>query len=221
MFTSWLSRWLSKARLFKSKEPNTGPSREEIDALPVFQGLRMEDIVVVGSDEGAARAVEELMKQRVVGFDTESKPTFLKGQVSTGPHIAQFSTMNRAFVFLLQEPGCRSAVRTLMAAPALEKVGFGLGDDLKRIRLKLSVEPRSVVDLETMFRSAGYRRGIGVKTAVAIALKKRFQKSRKTTTSNWAAHALTDKQITYAANDAYASICVYNEMIQSGRKNKQ
>jgi ribonuclease D len=92
-------------------------------------------------------------------------------------------------------------------------VGFGLGDDLKRIRIKLGVQPGSTVDLETLFTAKGYKRGVGVKIAVAIALKRQFKKSKKASTSNWGNKHLTDKQLLYAANDAYAAMRVYDAMV--------
>ena len=207
------------ARLFSRRKahdphsrPPVWPTREQIALLPPFDALGFDDILEISTAPDARRAEEELMAAGVVGFDTESKPTFTKGHVSTGPHVAQFSTMERAYVFMLHDAESRRVVKALIASKTLKKVGFGLGDDLKRIPIKLGVQPESVLDLETLFREKGHGRGVGVKVAIAITLKRRFMKSKKASTSNWAARRLTDKQLLYAANDAYAAICAFHAL---------
>ena len=77
---------------------------------------------------------------------------------------------------------------------------------------KLGVEPAGVLELNHVFRERGYRKDMGVKGAVAVLFSQRFIKSRKATTSNWAAPRLTEAQIIYAANDAYAAIRVYEAL---------
>ncbi len=207
------ARLLARLRKQDPQARNTRwPTREQILLLPPFDALGFDDIVEVANAADAHRARQELMTAGVVGFDTESKPTFQKGHVSTGPHVAQFSTMDKAYVFMLHDAESRKATCDLIASKTLKKVGFGLGDDLKRIPIKLGVQPHSVLDLETLYREKGHGRGVGVKVAVAISLKRRFMKSKKASTSNWASHRLTDKQLLYAANDAYAAICVFHAM---------
>jgi hypothetical protein len=208
-----IRRWFE--RLFKPPvddpraRPARWPSAEEIVLLPAFHALGFRDIVEVAAPADARRAYEHLATAGVVGFDTESKPTFRKGEVSNGPHVAQFATTGRAYVFMLHDPECRKTAATLIALGALKKVGFGLGDDLRRIREKLRVEPREVLDLETLFAEKGFGRGVGVKVGVALALKRSFKKSRKASTSNWSLRRLSDSQLLYAANDAYAAVRCY------------
>jgi ribonuclease D len=209
--------WLK--RLFAKTEPprHTGrhptwPTQEQILKLPPFEALDLNAIVQISSPEAARRACEELMHESVVGFDTESKPTFVKGQVSTGPHVVQFSTERRAYIFLLHHSEIRAAVRTLIAAPSLKKVGFGLNEDLRRIKAKLHITPESVLDLETMFSARGHGRGVGVKVGVAIVLKRRFSKSKRASTSNWMTRRLSVAQLLYAANDAYAPLRVFHAL---------
>ena len=103
------------------------------------------------------------------------------------------------------------AVGKLIACETLKKVGFGLSDDLRRIPIKFHVQPKAVLDLETLFVKKGYGRGVGVKVAVAIVFKRRFLKSKKASTSDWS-RPLNEKQILYAANDAYAAIKVYDAL---------
>jgi ribonuclease D len=100
----------------------------------------------------------------------------------------------------------------LLASHTAQKVGFGLGDDLRRIRAKLGVEAFGVVDLNHLFRARGYRKDIGVRTAVAILFGQRFLKSGKASTSNWAARQLSESQLLYAANDAWAAARVFAAM---------
>ena len=78
--------------------PKTTPHKADIAELEPFEGLGMEEIFVVSSARQAGLALEELMGAKEVGFDTESKPTFHKGQKSEGPHVLQFSTLAKAFI---------------------------------------------------------------------------------------------------------------------------
>jgi len=185
------------------------PGKEQIALLPEFARLGMDRIVLVTTAAQAQAARTELCASQVWGFDTESKPTFVKDQVSDGPHIVQLSTLERAWVFQLHDPGCAAAVAELLAMPGFTKAGFGLGDDRKRIQSKLGVQAADVLDLNTVFRERGYRKDMGVKGAVAVLFDQRFIKSKKAATSNWAAPRLTDGQLVYAANDAYAALRVY------------
>ncbi|QRF59612.1 3'-5' exonuclease [Variovorax paradoxus] len=188
------------------------PEREEIALLEPFEGLGLNDIVLVATRDDAERAAAALLAAGVVGFDTESKPTFARNEVSTGPHLVQFATRETAWLFQLHRTDCNEVLGALIGSEALRKVGFGLSSDLSLIRQKLKVEPRAVHDIDDEFRRRGYRRSVGVKTAVALVFGQRFAKSRKATTSNWASHRLSEAQLRYAANDAYASIRVFDAL---------
>ncbi|MES2529758.1 MAG: 3'-5' exonuclease [Pseudomonadota bacterium] len=184
------------------------PTKEEIALLDVFEGLGLRDIDVVSTAQQAAVALDEIGRLDTVGFDTESKPTFLKNEVSSGPHTVQFASLQRAWVFQLHDVDCRAAAASLLASSALTKIGFGLAGDRTQIRHTLGVEPQAVVDLDTVFKRRGYRNSVGVKTAVALVFNRRFVKSRKQTTSNWSQRQLSEGQVSYAANDAFAAMCV-------------
>lgn len=196
--------------------PPALPSREEIALLDVFDALDMRDIELVATAEDAVRALAALRQLSVVGFDTESKPTFLKNEVSTGPHTVQLASLDRAWVFQLHDPDCRAAAAQLLASNALTKVGFGLSSDRTQIRAKLEIEPQAIIDLDSVFRRRGYRNSVGVKTAVALVFGQRFVKSRKQTTSNWSSRHLTEAQLCYAANDAYAAMRVFDALEMPG-----
>lgn len=184
------------------------PSREAIALLPLFEGLQAPKIELVATGADATRALAVLETARWLGFDTESKPTFQKNEVSTGPHTLQLATLERAWVFQLHDAQCCAVAAQLLGSKALTKVGFGLDGDRTQIRAKLGIEPLSVLDLGSVFRQRGYRQSVGVKTAVAIVFGQRFTKSHKQSTSNWANRTLSEGQLRYAANDAWAAIRV-------------
>lgn len=188
------------------------PDKEQIAALEPFERLPLGRIALVATLAQAQHAIAELAGATVLGFDTESKPTFTKGEVSDGPHIVQLATLDQAWIFQLHDAECRAALAAFLATHPSQKVGFGLGDDVKRIRSKLGVEPLGIVDLNHLFRARGYRKDIGVKTAVAVLFERRFLKSGKASTSNWAARTLGESQLMYAANDAWAAARVFDAM---------
>jgi ribonuclease D len=191
---------------------HTTPDKAQIALLEPFDRLGLDRIELVSTAAQADSASAELAEAGVWGFDTESKPTFFKDQVSEGPHIVQLATLHKAWVFQLHDLECRVVVAQLLALPGVVKAGFGLGDDRKRIQSKLGVEPQGVLELNTIFRDRGYRKDMGVKGAVAVLFNRRFIKSKKATTSNWANQRLSEAQLIYAANDAYAAVRVFHEL---------
>jgi len=188
------------------------PDKDAIALLPVFDRLGLNQITLVSTEAEARAASEVLRKERAWGFDTESKPTFKVGEVSDGPHVLQLSTPQHAWVFQLHDLACRAVAAELMALGGIAKAGFGLGDDRKRIISKFGVEPQGILELNLVFHQRGYRKDMGVKGAVAVLFGKRYIKSKKAATSNWANARLTEAQLIYAANDAYAAIRVYNAL---------
>ncbi|NNG23553.1 3'-5' exonuclease domain-containing protein 2 [Massilia sp. ML15P13] len=161
----------------------------------------------------AEAALAALLAADVIGFDTESKPTFAKGEVSTGPHLVQLATNDLAYLFQIGSAASAQTALTVLK-PVLEsetilKVGFGLGDDLKRLRAKLGVETHKVLDLSTALRRRGERNTLGAKTAVARFFGQKLQKSKRITTTNWALPQLSDKQVLYAADDAHVALRIY------------
>ena len=194
---------------------HTTPDKDAIALLPPFERLGLDRITLVSTGVQAQQAHEQLLKTPAWGFDTESKPTFRVGEQSDGPHILQLSTAERAWVFQLHDPECRAVAAALLARTGIVKAGFGLGDDRKGIIYKLGVEPQGILELNTVFHQRGYRKDMGVKGAVAVLFKQRFIKSKKAATSNWANERLSEAQLVYAANDAYAAIRVL-EALDSG-----
>jgi len=188
------------------------PDKEAIALLPPFERLNLDRITLVNTAKQAQLAHDTLITSRAWGFDTESKPTFRVGEVSDGPHVLQLSTGERAWVFQLHDPDCKAVAADLLASPGIAKAGFGLGDDRKRIIQKFGVAPTGILELNTIFKAQGYRKEMGVKGAVAVLFKQRFQKSKKAATSNWANPQLSESQLIYAANDAYAAYRVWEAL---------
>jgi ribonuclease D len=188
------------------------PNKDAIALLPPFERLGLNRITLVNTGPQAVDAYEQLLQVKAWGFDTESKPTFKVGEQSDGPHILQLATTERAWVFQLHDTECRAVAAELLALSGIAKAGFGLGDDRKRIIHKLGVEPAGILELNTIFRERGYRKDMGVKGAVAVLFNQRFIKSKKAATSNWANPHLSEAQLVYAANDAYAAIRVLDAL---------
>ena len=189
-------------------------------SLPPYDGIRLADVVLVKTAADAAAALAALAASDAVGFDTESKPTFAKGEESTGPHLVQLATDEGAWLFQIgtqRDVAANAAsvaplldvLRAVLESETILKVGFGLGDDLRRVRAKLGIEPRNVLDLSTALRRRGERNPLGAKTAVARFFGKEMQKSKRITTTNWALPRLSEKQILYAADDAHVALRIY------------
>ncbi len=188
------------------------PHKSDIAELEPFDGLGLESIYVVTEERQAEIALNELMGAGLVGFDTESKPTFHRGQVSEGPHVLQFATVEKAYIFQSHCAESHPAIVELLSSTELTKIGFGLGGDLHQISLRFGIRPGSIVDLDRSFKQLGYRNAVGAKSAVAMLFNRKFLKSKSTTTSNWAKKELTERQLLYAANDAFAAIKVYHAL---------
>jgi ribonuclease D len=184
------------------------PTRDQIALLEPFSGLELDHIHVPAKSGEFASATAEINAAGIVGFDTESKPTFVAGDISEGPHLVQFALHDRAYLFQLHRAEGLPFLVELLQSERLIKVGFGLRSDRSHIRAKLGVEFGGVVDLNTVFSMDGYHKEIGVRAAVGLVLGRRFAKSRHVTTSNWAQPRLTPQQMRYAANDAYAALKV-------------
>lgn len=184
------------------------PTKAEIALLEPFLGLTLERIHVPAGREEFASATAEIKAAGVVGFDTESKPTFVTGDVSEGPHVVQFALHNKAYLFQLHQADGLPFLIELLQSEQLIKVGFGLKSDSGQIYAKLGVHLGALVDLNTLFSMDGYHKHMGVRAAVGMVFNQRFPKSKKVTTSNWSQPQLTPQQMLYAANDAYAALKV-------------
>lgn len=182
------------------------PDSEEL--LPPYDGIKLADVRLVKTERDAAEALAALSAMDVIGFDTESKPTFLKGEVSTGPHLVQLATDEAVYLFQIGATAPVGVLKAVLESRTILKVGFGLQDDVKRLQAKLGISTSSVLDLSTALRK-GERNTLGAKTAVARFFGQKLQKSKKITTTNWALPRLSEKQILYAADDAHVALKIY------------
>ena len=184
------------------------PDKSALLTLDPVPGLTLAQVRAPSRDDELAAAWADLRAQRFVGFDTEAKPTFAKGEVSGGPDVVQFATASTAYVLQLRHAASEDLVRQVLAERAVIKVGFGLGQDQQQLQQRLGTIAQPLLDLDRVFRRLGHGRTIGIKTAVAIVFNQRFVKSKRVTTSNWARHPLEPRQLLYAANDAWVALRV-------------
>jgi RNA polymerase sigma factor for flagellar operon FliA len=177
--------------------------------LPIYQGIGLDRISLVTTDELAEIALAALIAGDAIGFDTESKPTFNKGEVSTGPHLVQLATDTHAYLFPVARLTQSGVLKAILESPTLLKIGFGLGNDRSALKTRLGIELRNVLDLGEVLRGPGHRGTVGAKVAVAHFFGQKFQKSKKVGTSNWANPNLAERQLLYAANDAHVALKLY------------
>ena len=208
----------SEAQGKTGKPPRpVAPTKAETALLPEFQGLSLKQIFVPKTHSECQNAVDEIIAAGVSGFDTETKPTFRKGQKCTGPHVVQFALTDKAYLFQLHRDNCEKAAAEMISSKDVLKVGFGLKNDHGQIRKRLDITLNHVLDLDQIFRKLGYRSQIGVRGAIGVLLKQCFKKSKKTTTSNWALPELNQRQMLYAANDAFAALKIMEALETEGQ----
>lgn len=188
------------------------PTKDDIARMPQFDGLPPDHIHVVKKPPQIEFAIRALSEARFVGFDTETKPSFTKDAAPRGPHVIQFATLEHAFIVQVGEETPVDFLRLVIESSAIVKVGFGLKSDRDPLRRKLGIRLGEIVDLSHTVRKLGYRQAVGAKAAVAIVLGRRLRKSRSITTSNWALRNLSQNQLNYAAEDAYAPLAVFHAM---------
>lgn len=177
--------------------------------LPPYPGIALADITLVTSEALAATAQAALLAADAIGFDTESKPTFLKGEISTGPHLVQLATDRHAWLFPTSLAPGVATLKAVLESAQVKKIGFGLGNDRSALRARLGIELNDLLDLGEVLRGPGHRGTVGAKMAVAHFFGQRLQKSKKTGTSNWATARLSERQMLYAANDAHVALRVF------------
>lgn len=191
-------------------EKKSHPSKEEIAQLPPFAGLGLDRIFVVRSHAQWLHASAAIASEQVVGFDTESRPTWAKGAPRSGPHLLQFALHDRAY--LVQAPlfgQIIESLRTVLESDRILKVGFGLNSDRGPLVRTLGIRLKGTVDLSQTLRPLGYRQKLGVRAATAVVLREHLPKPLRITTSDWAQPHLSDRQRSYAADDAFAALRIH------------
>ena len=190
----------------------TLPSPDEIRQLPLFENIARQNIVLIQNLEQCVAIETELKTAAVLGFDSESKPTFKVGEVSTGPHLIQLATLDKAYLFQMND-SIWDFLKPIFASREQIKVGFGLKNDAHLFRKK-GIELNSVIELSKCFKAFGLNNPVGLKNAMALLFQVNFPKSKRISTSNWASKKLSPAQIDYAAADAYAPVLVFEELLR-------
>ena len=172
-------------------------SREEMANLPIrrYEG----EVCLVTTPQDLARALADIRQESVVGFDTETRPSFRKGE-SHPTCLVQAATASTVYLFQLRRLEVFPMLAELLAAPRIVKAGVGLAHDLRSLKLVLPFVEQNVLDLGVVARRGGLAQ-TGLRNLAGIFLGFRIPKGART--SNWAAAQLSAQQITYAATDAW------------------
>lgn len=173
-------------------------SREEMAKLPIrrYEG----EVCLVATSRDLERALADIRQESVVGFDTETRPAFRKGE-SHPPCLVQAATARAVYLFQLRQPDVFQVLAELLAEPRIVKVGVALANDLRPLKLLFPFMEQNVLDLGVVARRCSLSQ-TGLRNLAGIFLGFRIPKGART--SNWAAPRLSAAQITYAAMDAWA-----------------
>ena len=173
-------------------------SREAINELPIrrYEGA----VRLVSTREEMEHAAADFAQERVVGFDTETRPSFRAGE-SHPPALAQVATAHAVYLFQLRQMDFSAVLGKLLSSKTTAKAGIGLDYDLRELRKTFAFEPAAIVDLGALARRHQLEKS-GVRPLAALFLGFRIPKGAKTT--NWATRQLSPQQVTYAATDAWA-----------------
>jgi len=172
-------------------------TREEMSELPVrrYDG----PVHLLSAPSELKRAMQDLRDESVIGFDTETRPAFRRGE-SYHPSLVQFATAKAVYLVQVQQVDYAESLREIFSSANLTKAGVSVKDDLRNLKNLFEFEENAVVDLGKLARRYGLKQ-TGVRNLAGIFLGVRIPKGEKTT--NWAARRLTPRQITYAATDAW------------------
>ncbi len=172
-------------------------SREELADLPIrrYEG----DVRLALTGDEVERAMQDIRNETVVGFDTETRPAFSKGE-SHLPCLAQLATERAVYLLPLRRADAHVLLKSLLEDAAVVKAGVAVAHDLRELKHVFAFEHKNVVELGATARRCGYGQ-TGLRNLAAIFLNIRIPKGSRT--SNWAAERLTQQQITYAATDAW------------------
>lgn len=190
-----------------SSENDATVSKEEISRMPLedFPGR----IVVVGTPEEAECALADLCTAPLIGFDTETRPSFRKGRMHQVA-LMQLSTERVCYLFRLNQLGFPAPLLNFLQDRKIKKVGLSLRDDFMMMRKVADFEPAGFVDLQSFVQQ--YRiEAQSLQKIYALLFKKKISKSQRL--SNWEAEELTEGQKKYAAIDAWACIRIYNHLL--------
>lgn len=184
---------------------------EEIERLEQasFPG-RIHLIDTVGSEFN--KAVSYLKSQKVIGFDTETRPCFSASQPRYGVGLLQLSGKEHAFLFRINHMGLPKKLSSLLASDKVIKVGAAVTDDIRGLQKYREFTPKAFVDLQKIVGDYGIH-DRSVKKMTAIILGFRISKAQQL--SNWEAETLSESQMKYAATDAWVCREMYLRLMNS------
>lgn len=185
-------------------------SREEVNALPIrrYEGA----VHVIAAPGELAPAMDDILQETLVGFDTETRPAFRPGE-SYPPSLAQVATARAVYLFQVQRADVAAAVARMLSEEHIVKAGVGMADDLRSLKKVVAFHEKSIADVGTLAQRHGLKQS-GVRNLAGLFLGFRIPKGTKT--SNWARHKLTEQQIVYAATDAWACRELYLKFRELG-----
>ena len=187
---------------------------ELIEQLPV--GVFPGEITVRDSlGEEYRSAVRYLKRQKVLGFDTETKPCFTPHAPQSGVALLQLSGPNRAFLFRVKSLGMQRALCNILSNPDIVKVGAATTDDIRGLQRYSRFQHQSFVDLQHIVADWGIR-DKSVKKMAAIIIGVKISKAQQL--SNWEAETLSEQQQKYAATDAWICREMYLKLMKTKQK---
>lgn len=186
----------------------TNITLDEINALPLktFKGK----VHLIDQPEPLSDVIDEVRKHPVVGFDTETRPSFRKGQLFKVA-LLQIAIPDHVFLIRLQQTGITEEIQELLETDSLIKTGIGIRDDILALQRMKRFQPNGFIDLAPLAKEAGLQVE-SVKKLTGLLLGFRISKSAQT--SNWEASKLTKKQIEYAATDAWVCLELYKKLMR-------
>jgi len=185
---------------------------EEIKKLPLemFRG----DVFVVSDYADFQRAIAMVRRESVLGFDTETKPSFKKGRRNK-VSLLQLATDKQAWLFRLSRIGLPRELVAVLENPEIVKIGLALRDDLHSLHTLQPFEPRNMIDLQKIVSQYGIT-AQGLRKLAAIVLGVRISKSQQVT--NWENPVLAESQVLYAATDAWVCYAIWKKLNSHGTK---
>lgn len=179
-------------------------SKDDINAMP----LRRYDgpVDVIRTEKQRSRAIKEMERESVLGFDTETRPVFKKGRKPGPPSLVQLATAERVYVFQIGVLSLCNGLCDLLADKRIIKTGVAVRDDILGLQRLAEFTPKGFVDLSDITAKANMQTH-GLRNMAANLLGFRISKSAQC--SNWAKDKLTPQQVTYAATDAWISRELY------------
>jgi len=181
-------------------------TNEQVNDLPLYQFNG--GIFVIDSFEKFDDFFSLLNGQKILGFDTETRPSFKKGKVNP-VSLLQITTCNQAFLIRINKIGLPDEVKEILANPEIIKIGLAIKDDIKILREINDFEPAGFIDLQDYVEEFAIE-AKSLKKITGIVLEKRISKSQQVT--NWEKEELSEAQQVYAATDAWVCLQIYRKL---------